>query len=111
LPVDLKITILRFYDGGRKFPLKEVPQLVCHVEPALCAGNLASIADANDANHRTCGNLSQIMMIGRVTPAAGVSLASRRCGRRSGRVLWAITRHNGPFQGQAGNEQIAEPGR
>jgi hypothetical protein len=40
----------------------------------------------------TCGTLSQLSMIGRVTPAAGVPLVSRRHGRRPRRVLWAINR-------------------
>src|ERR1700680_3971755 len=37
----------------------------------------------------TCGKLSQLLMIGRVTPAAGVPLVTRRRGRRPWRVLWA----------------------
>jgi hypothetical protein len=45
---------------------------------ATATGELASIPDANDANRRHCGMLSQLSMIGRVTPAAGVPLMTLR---------------------------------
>jgi hypothetical protein len=44
-----------------------------------------------------CVTLSQLSMIGRVTPAAGVPLVSSCRGRRPWRVLWAITGRDGAF--------------
>jgi hypothetical protein len=70
-----------------------------HKQPltfATAMEELASIPDANVGRLPTCGTLSQLSMIGRVTPAAGVRFVGRRAGRRRWRVLWAVTGHRGP---------------